>query len=77
MTEAKKPPIEKLMDIYGNAEAAARALAPKVKGRQVVEYWIKQGYIPYSHGTRVMRATMGAITAFEIWMDATKKRRDD
>jgi len=77
MPEEKKPPIEKLMDIYGNAEAAHRALAPKVKSRQVIEYWVKQGYIPFCHGTLVMRVTMGAIDRFDIWMDASEKRGDD
>ncbi len=75
MTTIDKTPLERLIEIFGSPEKAAKKL--KLKNRQVVEQWIARGgYIPYCHGTRVMRATKGRISNFEVWLAAARARKE-
>lgn len=65
-------PIEILIEMYGTPTQAARALG--LGGRQVIEAWVKHGYIPYKQATLVQQKTGGAIKNTQVWLAADKAR---
>lgn len=64
-------PIEKLMDMYSTPTQAGRAIGVS---RQVVEHWVKKGFIPYEAATYVQVKTGGSITNSQIWLAADKAK---
>lgn len=68
-------PIDRLIFMYGNSTKAARALG--LKNRQVVENWVKYGYIPYKCAHLVEKATGGTITRRQCWLAADEARGVD
>lgn len=65
-------PIERLIFMYGNASKAARAL--DIPRRQIVEGWVKSGFIPYKMASRVQKKTGKAITKIQVWEAADEAR---
>jgi len=65
-------PIDKLMDMYGTPTQAGRAIGVS---RQVVEHWVKKGFIPFEDGSKVQEKTGGAITNSQVWVSADKAKR--
>ena len=63
--------IDKLVEMYGNASKAAKALG---EDRQLVEIWIRQGYIPFKRGEQIEKATNGQITAHEVYDSAARTK---
>lgn len=64
-------PIEKLIDMYGTATKAGLAIGVS---RQVVEHWVKKGFIPFEDGSKVQEKTGGAITNIKIWFAADRAK---
>tara|TARA_R110000764_G_scaffold210447_1_gene296366 strand:- start:18 stop:236 length:219 start_codon:yes stop_codon:yes gene_type:complete len=64
-------PINKLIDMYGTATKAGLAIGLK---RQVIEHWVKNGYIPHKKATYVQTKTGGAITNIKIWLAADRAK---
>lgn len=71
----EKKPLEVLKEMFGGPTNIARKC--KLPNKANVEYWYKVGYIPYCHGTRVMRATGGRIKAIDVWLAAAKARMEN
>jgi hypothetical protein len=69
--EDKMKPIEQLLSMYGSPTKVGRALGVS---RQVVENWVKSGYIPYERATQVHKKTGGAIKNKQIWLAADEAR---
>lgn len=63
--------IEQLIELYGNASQAAHAL---LVDRQLIEIWVRQGYIPFLRGQFIEDKTEGKIKAVKVWEDASKAR---
>lgn len=63
--------IDDLIEHFGNSSETAHAL--KVD-RQLVDLWVKQGYIPFARGEAVEIATGGKVTASHVWQCASKAR---
>lgn len=62
-------PIERLLDLYDNVSAAARALDIP---RQQLQSWKRQGFIPYKRGPFIEEKTGGKIKASEVYLSANR-----
>ena len=69
--DKKDPPIDRLIEHFGNMNLAAIAVG---KSRQGLHLWRTQGYIPFAQGEIVEKVTGGKITKQEIWEAAAKAR---
>lgn len=63
--------IDDLIEYFGNTSDTAHAL--KVD-RQLVDGWVKQGYIPFARGEEIEAVTEGKVTASHVWICASKAR---
>lgn len=63
--------IDDLIEHFGCTSDTAKAL--KVD-RQLVDGWVKQGYIPFARGEEIEIITNGKITAQHVWVCASKAR---
>ena len=64
-------PIDKSIDMYTTPTQAGRAIGVS---RQVIEHWIKKGFIPYEVASKVQEKTGGSITNSQIWCAADKAK---
>ena len=63
-------PVDKLVNLYPSISAASTELGIS---RQLIEMWVKRGFIPFKRGEYIEQKTGGKITRYEIWEAAGKK----
>jgi len=69
--ENKQSPLDSLIEYFGNISQSADALGVD---RQVIQHWIKQGYIPWKRGELIEEKTNGVVTKRQVWEAAAAAR---
>lgn len=63
--------LKEVLEYFGGAGKTATAFAVD---RQLVDTWIKKGFIPYKRGLQTESVTGGIVKAVDVWMCAAKAR---
>lgn len=63
-------PIDRLINLYPSMRDASKSLGVS---RQLLEIWMRKGFIPFARGEYIEQKTNGKITRHEIWESAGKK----